>query len=415
MPRIQTLDSWRAYRDYRYMWTANFCGNTAQWLQLLTLGWLVRHLSEGGANSALLVVGVGGAVALPGIIVGPWGGVLGDRLNRKNLLMGLEGFMAMTALIFALLVKVDYVEVWHAYAYALIAGSCEAVKMPVRQALIANSVPPHAISNAYATSVITIPGTRMIGPFIGGVIVAAFGFFWNFAIEAGLYMGVVLCLLPMKTPYYLGIRTASKVSGVIGVFSDIADGFRYLWKKQRVLSLLMILSSGPNIICHPVLFLLPMFTVNVLGKGVDYGGYMMAVNGAGGFLMVLLISAFGFPRLRGMTCLLSALASAVLTLLLSQSIWLPAAFLVLALFGASQTAYRTTNGVMTQTLVDDGYRVRVMSVYRIVMGMVVFFSLLVGWFADVTSPRWALALMGILALAISAAFLISSSSIRRQE
>ena len=415
MPRIQTLDSWRAYRDYRYMWTANFCANTAQWLQLLTLGWLVRHLSEGGANSALLVVGVGGAVALPGIIVGPWGGVLGDRLNRKNLLMGLEGFMAMTALIFALLVKVDYVEVWHAYAYSLIAGSCESVKMPVRQALIANSVPPHSISNAFATSVITIPGTRMIGPFIGGVIVAAFGFFWNFAIEAGLYMGVVLCLLPMKTPYYLGIRTASKVSGVIGVFSDIADGFRYLWKRQRVLSLLMILSSGPNIICHPVLFLLPMFTVNVLGKGVDYGGYMMAVNGAGGFLMVLLISAFGFPRLRGMTCLLSALASAVLTLLLSQSIWLPAAFLVLALFGASQTAYRTTNGVMTQTLVDDGYRVRVMSVYRIVMGMVVFFSLLVGWFADVTSPRWALVLMGILALAISVAYLISASSIRRQE
>ena len=116
-----------------------------------------------------------------------------------------------------------------------------------------------------------------------------------------------------------------------------------------------------------------------------------------------------------MTCLLSALASAVLTLLLSQSIWLPTAFLVLALFGASQTAYRTTNGVMTQTLVDDGYRVRVMSVYRIVMGMVVFFSLLVGWFADVTSPRWALALMGILALAISVAYLVSASSIRRQE
>ena len=65
--------------------------------------------------------------------------------------------------------------------------------------------------------------------------------------------------------------------------------------------------------------------------------------------------------------------------------------------------------------VDDQYRVRVMSVYRIVMGMVVFFSLLVGWFADVTSPRWALVLMGILALAISVAYLISAPSIRRQE
>ena len=88
--------------------------------------------------------------------------------------------MIFMASLFALLIKLDLAEVWHAYTYALIAGSCESIKMPVRQALIANSVPQHAISNAYATSVITIPGTRMIGPFIGGLIVASFGFFWNF-------------------------------------------------------------------------------------------------------------------------------------------------------------------------------------------------------------------------------------------
>lgn len=372
-------------------------------------------MSESGENSALLVVGVGGAAALPGIIIGPWGGVLGDRLDRRRLLIGLEIFMTLTALLFALLVKMDYVQVWHAYVYALIAGSCESVKMPLRQALIANVVPDHAISNAYATSVLTIPGTRMLGPFIGGLVVATFGFFWNFAIEAVLYLGVVVSLLPMKTPYYIVVNRGLKGYGMVGIFSDIKDGFKYLWNRQRVLSHLTILSSAPNIICHPVLFLLPMFTVNVLGKGVDYGGYMMAVNGAGGFLMVLSLSAFGFPRLRGMTCIISALAGGILTLLLSQSIWVPAAFFVLALFGATQTAYRTTNGVMTQTLVDDEYRVRVVSVYRIVMGMVVFFSLLVGWFADFTSPRWALAVMGLIALAISSGYLVFSGSVRRQE
>ena len=104
MPRIQTLDSWKAYRNYRFLWTANFFGNTAQWLQLLTLGWLVKHLSEGGANSALLVVGVRGTAALPGIFIGPWGGVIGDRLDRRKLMIGIEIFMALLALSFALIV-----------------------------------------------------------------------------------------------------------------------------------------------------------------------------------------------------------------------------------------------------------------------------------------------------------------------
>jgi MFS family permease len=385
------------------------------WLQLLTLGWFVRHLSQSLDNSTLLVVGIGGTVALPGILIGPWGGVLGDRMDRRKLLITLEAFMIVMALSFAFLVKAGLAEIWHAYAYALVAGSCESVKMPLRQALIANTVPKDAISNAYATSVITIPGTRMIGPFIGGLIVASFGFFWNFLIEAGLYLGVVIALLPMKIPYYIGIRTATPVSGFSGVFSDVIDGFRYLWSKQRSLSLLMVLSASPNIICHPVIFLLPMYTVGVLGQGVDYGGYLMAVNGAGGFIMVFMLSAFGFPRMRGMLCIIAAILSSVLTFSLSQSTWIPSAFLILALFGATQTAYRTTNGVMTQTLVDDEYRVRVMSVYRVVMGMVVFFSLLVGWFADVTSPRWALSVMGVLGLVLSGYFLIGSSTVRRQE
>ena len=195
----------------------------------------------------------------------------------------------------------------------------------------------------------------------------------------------------------------------------MVDGFKYLWKKQRVLALMIGLSSAPNIVCHPVLFLLPMFTAIVLQQGPDYGGYFMAVNGAGGLAMVFLLSAFGFPKKRGMACIISALASAVLTLVLSQSIWMPIAFLVLALFGATQTMFRTTNGVLTQILTDDEYRVRVTSLYRIVMGMVIFFSLTIGWLADSTSPRWALAAMGVLGIIISVLFLLGSKKIREQE
>lgn len=414
LPTIHTLDSLRAYPDYRYLWTANFCANTAQWLQLLTLGWLVKELTQFDSNSALLVVGVGGTAALPGVIIGPWGGVLGDRLDRRKLVISLELFMVALAFSFALLVRTEFVLVWHVYAFALMAGSCEALKMPVRQALIANTVPAHALSNAYATSVLTIPGTRMIGPFIGGIIVAKVGFFWNFTIEAALYLGVIIALIPMSTPYFIRREFTTKF-GMSQMLTDMADGFKYLWNKQRSLSLIYILSIAPNVVLHPVLFLLPLFTTDVLHRDVDYGGYMMAVNGAGGLLMVLVFSAFGFPKWRGMICIVSALGGALMAILLSQSVWVASAFVVLAIFGATQTAFRTTNGVLTQTLAEDHYRVRAMSAYRIGMGMVVFFSLFVGWLAGLISVQPTLVIMGIIGIFISIGFWLFSPSVRNQE
>jgi MFS family permease len=392
---------------------ANFCANTAMWLQLLSLGWLVKYLTENGTHSALLVVGVGGAASLPGIIIGPLGGVLGDRLDRRILIMCLEFFMVILALFFTFLVATGFVEVWHAYAYAFLSGCCEAIKMPVRQALISNTVPSKSLSNAYATSVVTIPGTRMIGPFVGGILLKNMGFEWNFLFEAFLYTGVIIALIPMKTPYFLK-RKFAQSQGLAGFFDDLIDGFRYLWVKQRPLALLYLLSLVPNVICHPVLFLLPLFTSDVLGKGVDYGGYLLAINGAGGFVLVLCLSAFGFPKAKGLLCLLSALLSAVLTLLLSQSIWIFTTFLLLALFGASQTVFRTTNGLLTQTLTDDHYRVRVMSVYRLGMGMVVFFGLLVGWLSGIFSVAFTLIGMGFIGICIVLFFFLFANTIRTQ-
>ena len=414
IPRIQTFDSLKAHRNYRFLWLANFCSNTAHWLQLLTLGWLVKFLSEDASNSALLVVGIGGAVALPGVFIGPLGGVLGDRLDRRKLVIAIDAFMALLALIFAVLVQMNIIEIWQVYLYALIAGSCESIKMPVRSALVANTVPDRDISNAFATSVLTIPGTRMIGPFVGGLIVSSFGFFWNFAIEAFLYTSTVLCLIPMSLEYAVTKGEDEKFN-FKRMFPDVFDGFKYLWRRQKSLSYLIILSSVPNIICQPILFLLPLYTASVLNKGADFGGYLLAVNGAGGLLMVLFISAFGFPSKRGLFCVICAFTSASITLLLSQTVWIPVAFLVLAAFGATQTAFRTTNGVLVQTLTDDLYRVRVMSVYRVVAGMIVIFGLGVGWMTDLTSPRWTIGIMGLIGVLISALFLINFPVVRNQK
>ena len=113
-----------AHRDYRFLWVGNFFANTAHWLQLLTLGWLVKSLTEGAGESALLVVGVGGMNTLPGLIVGPIGGVMGDRVDKRKLVMSIQCFMAAFAFAFAWMVRMDAVAVWHVFAYAAISGAC---------------------------------------------------------------------------------------------------------------------------------------------------------------------------------------------------------------------------------------------------------------------------------------------------
>ena len=414
MPRVQTFDAWIASRDYRLLWIGNFFANTANWLQLLTLGWLVQHLTRDTQASALLVIGVGGINTLPGLIVGPLGGVLGDRVDRRRLIITLQAFMAAFSFGFAWIVHFEFVEVWHVFAYAIVSGMCLSITQPMRQTLIANTVPRHLLGNAYATNVLTIPGTRAIGPFIGGIIVATLGFFWNFTIESLLYVGMILAFLPMRTPY-ASVGRRRPAAGAGSFLTDLLEGFRYIWSGNRVLFFLLTLTIVPNVILQPVIFSLPLFTFEILERGADVGGYMLAINGFGGLLMALLIASFGFFFRRGLVCLVTAIVSSVLALALTQAVWLPVALLVIALFASTQTAFRTTNGTLTQTLVPDELRGRITSLQRIGQGFVVGSSLLVGWFAGVTSVTWALTAMGLIGLAVSIPYFLLANRLRAQE
>jgi len=227
--RLRALEPWVKYRDFRFLWIGNFFANNAQWLQLLTLGWLVRDLTADSSSPAQLVITVGGLITLPALLVGPLGGVLGDRLDRRKLIMAVQSLMAVFPVLFALLVFTDRVQVWYAYMYALIAGVCMSVIQPNRQALIAGTVPPRAIANAFATNVLTITGTRVLSPFIGGLLIASLGFVWNFSLEAFLYFAMIIVFLPMRTPYYQDMAKRNPSS----IATDFKEGIQYVWKKSE--------------------------------------------------------------------------------------------------------------------------------------------------------------------------------------
>ena len=394
--RLQTLDSWRAYRDFRFLWVANFFANTAQWLQLLSVGWLVRDLTDSFASSGLLVVAVGGMTTLPTLVVGPWAGVLGDRVDRRKLVMAVQSFMTVAAITFAFVVHSGHIEWWHAYVYVFVSGTCWSISITMRQTLVANTVPKEALVNAYASNTLTITGTRMIGPFIGGVLITTVGFTWNFAIEASMYAATVLAFWPMKTPY-LQHRPANSSSSPL---SDFLEGLRYVRKQERVIWDLLVVGLIPNVLLHPVWFVLPVFTVEVLHRTADTGGVLLAVTGFGGLLSALTIASVGFGANRGLFCLWAVLVSSAAVVLFAYSPWLVPAAILIGLMSLAQATFRTSSSTLIQSLVPDHLRSRITSLHLYSQGFVFMSSLAVGLLVDLTTVVVALAAVGIAGLVL---------------
>ena len=377
------------------------------------MGWLVKDLSAGSAVGGLLVVGVGAINTLPSLIVNPLTGVLGDRLDRRKLMMTVQAMGAALALGFAFLVDSQHIQAWHAYAYVIISGAFLAVTQPLQQVLVANSVPREAMSNAYALNVLTITGTRIFGPFVGGLLIFWLGYFWNFALESALYLAVVLFLVSMRLRYSSVATDGERRK--FTPLADFRDGILYLWRQQREIFQMMAVSVIPNTVLHPVWFLLPLFTAQVLRADVDMGGYLLAVTGAGGFISTLTIATFGLPRRRGYVLLATAACSSACTMALAYSSWLPAAFFFLAAMSLFQSHYRTTQGTVVLTLVPDQFRTRTFAVLQYERGFLTAASVLVGMLADSTSASMAILTLGALGLALTVFCTLSLWRVRALE
>ena len=359
----RALDAWFNFRDYRLLWVANFCANTAMWLQLLTTGWLVKDLSEGTQIGGLLVASVGAINTLPWLVLNPLSGVLGDRLDRRKLVMVMHGLGAALALAFAFLAGSEFVRFWHPFAYVLISGAFLAINQPLQQVMVANSVPREMFSNAYALNVLTITGTRIFGPFAGGLLIFWLGYFWNFALESVLYLAVVhlphphapaVTATPVPesrartagSPRWPTSAMASSTSGGSSERCFQTDG-GVLHPQHR---------AAPRVVPAAAVHRSRCFAPTS-----DMGGYLLAITGLGGFISTLIIATFGLPSRYAATGPAGhrRLQLAACTMALAYSSWLPAAFFFLAAMSAfASPTTAPAQGIVVLTIVPDHFRAR---------------------------------------------------------
>ena len=401
---LRTFASIQNSVDYRYLFFGNLFANCAQWLQFISLGWLALDIS-GSAFHSIMAVAVR---ALPTLALGPWAGVLADRYDRRRLALMVQVVLMGIALVFALMLAQGRVDtIWHVYVYTVVTGMAYAVKQPVRQALIANTVRREDMPNALALSAMTTTSMRLGGAAIGGILIETLDFQWNFFVEAGMYLGVIVLLLPMRTPYQEA-STARRSSPL----SNLVEGVGYILRSQAMRRL-MYMNFARTFVFMPLLMLLPAYTAQSLDAGAGVGTAMVVSMGIGGVTATFIMSTWGFFTRKGLVCLITMLSGSAVVLILGLSHWVWLSVPIMVVMGLSQSHFIVGNQTLVQTIVPDTLRGRVSSVWHYEQGLIPLFAGGIGAGAEVIGIGATMTWVGGLALALGAFFLVRFRDIRQ--
>lgn len=393
-PSLGTFASLR-HRDFRYLWTGTFFMSAGQWVQGVTLGWLAYEMT----GSAVLLGALSGLRALPFLISGPIAGVVADRLDRRQLLIFVEVFLAATALGMGALVAWGWVEVWHIFVFSTATAVAWSFNQPVRQSLTPNVVPRHDLMNAIALNSVAFNITKVLGPAIGGVLIVVIGAGGNFVLQAACYSAVVYVILRMRVP---ATPTDARQSSML---ANLKEGVRYVASTPTLLAL-MVANLVPNIFAMPYQALMPVFQKDVLGVGADGLGILLAAPGLGAVIATLgLASVSHTVRRKGLLLIGALLLLGFFLVGFSYMTSFPLALLMLVGVGGCQVFYAATTNTLIQSIVPDALRGRVMSIYLLDHGLSPLGSMLAGvgahFFGAPATVAVMGAMVGLLALVVA--------------
>ncbi len=344
--------------NYRRYWFGQMGSLIGAWMQSVALPWLVLQLGGSPFQLGLVMAFLFG----PSMVLAPIGGVLADRLDKRRTLIVVNVVaMVQATTLFALALS-GVIEIWHVYALGLVAGLVNAIEMPVRQAFVAELVPRRDLPNAIALSSTSFNLSRVIGPAIAGLTIAAFGVWSNFAINAVSYVSVLAGLLMIDSRL---LHAIPRPEVHPSIRSSLAEGLRYARATPTVLWPLVLL-GGTAALAMNYQTLLPLFVRDALG--MDSGGYgaIYASMGVGALVgsLALAFMAHRRPMLR--LILGGGAAFLVLAFLLGfVREPIPAVVLVIGVGLTSMLMVNTIN-VTIQNSVPDALRGRVMSLYVLV-------------------------------------------------
>jgi len=390
-PRRAPLLRALRHRNYRLFFGGQSVSLVGTWITRIATSWLVYRLT----GSALLLGIVGFCGQIPTLLLAPFAGVLVDRWNRHRILVATQVLSMLQSLALAVLALAGIITVGEILALQVAQGIINAFDTPARQAFVIEMVEQREdLPNAIALNSSMVTGSRIIGPTVGGILIAAFGEGWCFMVDAISYLAVIASLLAMRLAAARG-RTGARGSAL----EELREGVRYVsgFVPARTVLMLLALVSTMGM---PYVVLMPAVASRILHGGPHTLGFLMTASGVGALAGAMYLAAR--PSVLGLG---RAIAVATITFgvglaafAMSHTLWLSLALLPIA-GGGFMVQTASTNTIL-QTIVEERLRGRVMAFYAMAfLGTAPIGSLVAGVVASRIGVPMTILLGGVACMA----------------
>jgi MFS family permease len=338
---------------------------------------------------------------LPILIFTLVGGVVADRWERRRLMFTTQAVAMVLAFILAVLVETGLVQIWMVLVIAAGRGVMMSFNQPAKQGLVSDLVPPKDLRNAIALNSTQFNLTRIVGPAVGGLLIATVGVGGAFFLNAVSFIAVLWSLAAMEIPPH---RAASHRS----MLEDVKGGIDYV-RGQPLIQALLVLALLPVGLGLPYMTMLTVFARDVLQVGGTGLGLLTACSSVGAVLGALYVAGAANVR-RGWLLLVALIVFGIALFAFSVSPWVWFSAAMLFVVGSSQQVYMTTNQTVVQEIVDDEYRGRVLSILFLNRSMIPLGTMVAGFGTaafgvqhTMAAMAAALVLTGLLAARLSPA------------
>jgi len=346
------------HRNFRLLWFGLVVSQTGSAMQTAAILWHVSLLAPPGRKALALGL-VGLARILPVVLLSVAGGVVADAHDRRKVILVTQSCLAVFSAFLALITFSGHASLALVYTVSALTAAAAAFDGPARQSLAPNLVPPEDLANAVSLNTIMFQTASVLGPSLGGIVIARLGVPWAYAVNAASYLAVIAALLAMRA---VPTRPAAEMMKVS--WKAALEGFRFVFRAP-VIRGSMLLDFFATFFSSAVT-LLPIFAQDILRVGPGGYGWLYAAPSVGALIAgAAMVHWIERIERRGKVLFLAVFGYGLATVAfgISHQYWLT--YAALALSGATDIVSTVLRNVIRLLATPDGLRGRMVSVNMI--------------------------------------------------
>ena len=368
--------------NYRLYFTGQSISMVGTWMQMTAQSWLVLTLTHSSTALGLTVA----LQAVPVLFLGPYGGVIADRVDKRRLMIALQIAMGIQALMLGLLVVSGSARYWEICVLAVVLGLNNAFENSARQAFVREMVGKDELRNAITLNSVTVNAARAVGPAVGGVLIATVGIGVCFLLNAASFAAVVTSLLIMD-------RSALRPSPPSGRSrGQLREGLRYAARTPTI-AIPLAMMALVGLLAYEFSVSLPVLAERSFHGGAEAYGFMTAAMGIGAVIGGLFTAARGRTGLRPMIIASVGFGAAILVCAFAPFLGL--AYAALLFVGWASVSFIAIGNSTIQLSAEPSMRGRVIALWQVAFqGTTPLGGPAIGWIIALTDPRIGLAVGG---------------------